>query len=131
MFAHGTFVSNLKWNDERLYVYDSSIQMLRWIASKGAIALHPNVDLTLPDKQMHIAANQIEIDSVMEGRSMPDWVIALQAGSDTRQTIFSLASTEPISISELRNQCNHSWKSYVGIRDAYDYCEHCDKKRRI
>lgn len=25
--------------------------------------------------------------------------------------------------------CNHSWKSYTGLSETYDYCEHCDVKK--
>ena len=26
--------------------------------------------------------------------------------------------------------CIHKWKKYVGIMDAFEFCEHCDEKRR-
>lgn len=26
--------------------------------------------------------------------------------------------------------CVHKWKKYVGIMDAFEFCEHCDEKRR-
>ena len=26
--------------------------------------------------------------------------------------------------------CNHRWKKYVGIMDSFEFCEHCDEKRR-
>ncbi len=25
--------------------------------------------------------------------------------------------------------CSHTWESYEGIYDSFDYCRHCDKKR--
>lgn len=40
----------------------------------------------------------------------------------------------PVSVSIVdappSKQCYHSWKSYQGILEKYDYCEFCDLKRK-
>jgi len=29
-----------------------------------------------------------------------------------------------------KNKCNHEWKYYMGFNDSYEYCIHCDEKRK-
>lgn len=25
--------------------------------------------------------------------------------------------------------CNHAWKTYTGLREVFEYCQHCDRKK--
>lgn len=34
-----------------------------------------------------------------------------------------------IAAQERMRQCNHKWDHYIGIREEYDFCVHCDTKR--
>ena len=28
-------------------------------------------------------------------------------------------------------QCDHDWKNYIGLKDTFEYCSKCDKKRNF
>ena len=43
---------------------------------------------------------------------------------------YSGDSEIPVPDWDSRAECRHKWKKYIGIMDAFEYCEHCDEKRR-
>jgi hypothetical protein len=30
-----------------------------------------------------------------------------------------------------KSECEHSWQSYFGLKESYDYCSKCDEKRSV
>jgi hypothetical protein len=46
----------------------------------------------------------------------------------------SIAEKEQLDMFEAINRgltkCNHEWKHYIGLSEQFDYCVHCDEKRK-
>ena len=52
--------------------------------------------------------------------SVNDTVVYVKVPESNNEPVL----TEP-------EECNHSWKTYHGFSESYEYCEHCDAKRSI
>lgn len=44
-------------------------------------------------------------------------------------TLNSMKNTV-MTLQQLKKQCNHKWIKYQGFTDVYQYCEHCDEKKK-
>ena len=53
-----------------------------------------------------------------------------EAFSDGTFEFLGYAASEPESPFYASNtSCNHKWKTYVGLREEFDYCETCNIKK--
>ena len=103
-------------------------------------------------------ASRLEVDTIMDGQLMPDWVNQILIDVNQQQLIynpiapatikglyatlnpgvqlpFPLPEAESVpkldtnmSLKTFQNNCMHNWIEYRGFTREYKYCKHCDKK---
>lgn len=64
-----------------------------------------------------------QFKDVQPGEIVPNFDVMFTRNSDGTITTFKL------NVPGVQIICNHKWKSYVGIRDNFEFCETCGVRK--
>jgi hypothetical protein len=94
----------------------------------------PKVDPDKEDETEHVAYTDEE--GILPEFKIPDpnkGIVYLDEGSelDWGYIEIVLPSKDAKVVScHTPKTCNHEWKHYIGLSEQFDYCVHCDEKRK-
>jgi len=66
------------------------------------------------------------------GYTLPNSVVlnsSIVAYDDLMTVDTSHFKQNTLTLTQLKKNCSHKWKKYMGFTDTYQYCEHCDEKK--
>lgn len=76
------------------------------------------------DYNMTVAEALTRLDNITWNKSE-----TLQKRRGLENIMTNLYSGKYYPVPDISSKCNHSWKSYQGFSENYDYCEKCDIKK--